>query len=160
CGQQRLERRARYEFEYGVQDAVGRFPRVDHPDDVRVRELATESHLAPEAVGLHPDVLAPVFRVQAQDLECDLLRGRQLASLVHPTEAALAELAQDLVATLEDHRDLQVWLGGERHDGYRGSESAARLRAILWTAGRIMSLAACQRCAYATVATLPQAKVP
>src|SRR5262245_58049910 len=96
------EGRPGHELEYRVEDALVRLPRVDQSHDVRMCEPGAQVHLAPEAVGLHPDVCNTVVRPQAQDLDSNLLRGRELACFVDPAIAARTELGEDLVSTLKD----------------------------------------------------------
>ncbi|MFN8640245.1 MAG: hypothetical protein U0802_00750 [Candidatus Binatia bacterium] len=101
-GEDRLQGRARHELEHGVQDAVVRLARIDQADDVGMRELAAQAHLTAEAVGLHADVFEAIVRIEAQDLDRHLLAGRQLARLVDAAEAPHSELAENLVAPLEE----------------------------------------------------------
>src|SRR5206468_5100633 len=91
------QRGARDILEDGVERTVFGLPRVDQAHDVRVGEFGAEPHLASEAGDLVLDVSGGVAP-EAEDLDRDRLSGGPLAALVDPTEAAFAQLGEDLVA--------------------------------------------------------------
>src|SRR5262249_59539901 len=97
------QRKPGYVLEDRIQRAGSELARVDQPDDVRVRQGRTESHLAPEPVGLVLEIRRRVALVEAEDLHRYVLAGRQLPCAVDATEAPRADLAQDFVAVLEAH---------------------------------------------------------
>jgi hypothetical protein len=110
-----LERRARHVLEGGVDRAVLALAAVDQADDVGVEQLDAQAHLAAQAV--HP-VVARRPRARAaegDDLDGDVLPGRELARPVDPPECARPELAQDLVAALEYRAGLQSVIDRCRH---------------------------------------------
>jgi len=79
-----------------------------------MEELGAQAHLAPEA--LYPVVArAGGVAARGDDLQRHVLPGRQLARPVDAPEAPGAELAQKLVAALEERADLRPLLR-RRHD--------------------------------------------
>jgi hypothetical protein len=104
-----LERLAGHVREDGIELAVLRLPGVDQLDDVGVRERGADPGLAAESLDLAPrGGLRPLAR--AQQLERDRLAGGELSRLIDPPEAARPQLAEDLVAILEN-RSFR-WPGG------------------------------------------------
>src|SRR5204863_8384395 len=114
-----LQRDARHVLEDGIERPVFGFPGIDQAHDVRVGELGAEPHLASEAGDLVLDVPGGGALPEAEGLDGDRLPGGTLAALVDPTEAAFAQLGEDLVAARE--------AGADREDGV----SHHRQRALL-----------------------------
>ena len=108
-------------LEHGVQQALAELARVDEPHDVWVRERGAEPHLTAEALPLVLQLGWAVFLSDANGLQRDVLRGRQLPRPVHSTEAARADLAQDLVPILEAGSRPEG-LSGLRRWGHAGRE--------------------------------------
>src|SRR5438046_1717338 len=99
------QRGTRHVLEDGVERTVFGLPGIDQANDVRVGEFGAEPHLASEAGDLVLDVPGGVALPEAEGLDGDRLPGGTLAALVDPTEAAFAQLGENLVAARESGAD-------------------------------------------------------
>jgi hypothetical protein len=109
------QRLARHVLEDDVERARLAAARVQQAHHVRVGQHPDQLHLALEASCVRTQRHGGLVALDAQDLQCDELAGRQLPRPIDSTEVSRAELRLDLVAIREDGTERRARRERVRH---------------------------------------------